>query len=65
MLAITNSVTPQNLNKRFKLPTNPTTGINDNLKQNQVLATKEQLTRPKHNFMINQGSELKKALLNG
>lgn len=62
MLAITNSVTPQKLNQRFKLPLPPKIGVE---KKDQVLQTHEQMTRPKHTVYQNQTAGLKHALLQG
>lgn len=64
MLAITNSVTPDKLNDRFKLnpmftPPNPAA----ELKQNQLIKTKEQMTRRHNPAYVNQGTEIKKALI--
>ncbi len=64
MLTITNSVTPDKLNDRFKpkhlfMPPNPAA----ELKQNQLLKTKEQMTRRHNPAYVNQGTEIKKALI--
>ena len=64
MLTITNSVTPDKLNDRFKLnplfmPPNPAV----DLKKNQLLKTKEQITRRHNPTYVNQGTELKKSLI--
>ena len=64
MLTITNSVTPDKLNDRFKLnpmltPSNPAA----DLKQHQLLKTKEQMTRRHNPAYANQGTEIKKALI--
>ncbi len=64
MLTITNSVTPDKLNDRFKLnpmftPPNPAA----DLKQHQLLKTKEQMTRRRNTSYVNQGTEIKKALI--
>lgn len=64
MLTITNSVTPEKLKDRFKLqpmfyPPNSAA----ELKQHQLVKTKEQMTRRHSPDYVNQGTELRKALL--
>ncbi len=64
MLTITNSVTPDKLNDRFKpnqlfTPPNPAA----DLRQHQLLKTKEQMTRRHNPAYVNQGTEIKKALV--
>ncbi len=64
MLTITNSVTPDKLNDRFKpnpmlTPPNPAA----ELKQHQLLQTKEQMTRRRNPTYVNQGTEIRKALI--
>ena len=64
MLTITNSVTPDKLNDRFKL--NPMFTLPNpaaELKQNQLIKTKEQMTRRHNPAYVNQGTEIKKALI--
>ena len=64
MLTITNSVTPDTLNDRLKpnqlfTPPNPAA----DLRQHQLLKTKEQITRRHNPAYVNQGTEIKKALV--
>jgi hypothetical protein len=64
MLTITNSVTPDKLKDRFKpnpLFTPPNQAVD--LKQHQLLKTKEQMTRRHNPAYVNQGTEIKKALI--
>ena len=64
MLTITNSVTPDKLNDRFKpnqLFTPP--NLAADLRQHQLLKTKEQMTRRHNPAYVNQGTEIKKSLV--
>lgn len=65
MLAITNSITPEKLNERFKLHPSLGTGLMDSLKKEQGVETGEQLTRMKHRFYSPQISGINKAILHG
>lgn len=65
MLTVTNAVTPEKLNQKPLLPKTPNPLNPVELKQSQVLKTKEQLTRPKKNFYTPQIPAINKALLNG
>jgi len=64
MLTITNSVTPDKLNKRFQLQNQfQTPNSAAEIKDNQLLQTSDQMTRKKPSLYMQQGNELKRALL--
>ena len=64
MLTMTHIATPEKLNERFK-PINIFTPPNSaaELKSNQLLQTKNQMTRQDNPFYIKQGTEIRKAVL--